>query len=110
MLHHRPENTVLFVQECLDEIKSQPEGALRWNTFIDWKPSEKAMKTPSASREGSARKLLRSAASERPKSSLTPLPNLETDTAESTTGSESTAVVHGRNVQVASAGTVRAFP
>ena len=49
MLHHRPENPVEFLQECLDKL-SKTKGSPRWDTFINFNPSEKSMRP--ASRPG----------------------------------------------------------
>ena len=44
MLHHRPENPVQFVQECLEELEKSG-GQVRWNAFIDFEPSKEALGT-----------------------------------------------------------------
>ena len=128
MLHHRPLNTIQFMQDCLDEVKDKPPGFLRWNSFIEWKPSEAAMKPPPPSREGSARKLLRSSQSPRPPSRLTPVQKLPTGGSDLTasgtsltSASPSTGSQHlldtnrahsneAARVQVASSASVRQSP
>ena len=42
MLHHRPENPVQFVQECLEELEKSG-GQVKWNSFIEFQPSKEAL-------------------------------------------------------------------
>ena len=46
LIHHRPSNPVQFVQDCLNEVKDKPMHELKWDAFVDRKPSEEAMSLP----------------------------------------------------------------
>lgn len=39
MLHHRPENPVQFVQECLDKVAKEKKPPC-WDSFINFQPSD----------------------------------------------------------------------
>ncbi|GIY47185.1 uncharacterized protein CEXT_416801 [Caerostris extrusa] len=46
LMYHRPENHIGYLQTCLDEVKSNSEAKVHWNTFVNRKRKSKEILPP----------------------------------------------------------------